>query len=70
MLGMRRPGVTVALQVLEGMHLIRAKRGLIEIRSRQGLEQIASIAGYGLAETEYDRLLGLGQAWDASAPQL
>jgi CRP-like cAMP-binding protein len=69
MLGMRRPGVTVALQVLEGMQVIRATRGLIEIRSRQGLEQIASSAGYGLAEAEYERLMGLGPRY-ASAQQL
>ena len=62
MLGMRRPGVTVAVQVLEGMELIRATRGLIEIRNRQGLEQIAASAGYGRAEAEYDRLMGLHPA--------
>ena len=68
MLGMRRPGVTVAIQVLEGMHLIRAKRGLIRITDRPGLEQVASKAGYGRAEAEYERLMGLPRdvegAWD------
>lgn len=31
MLGVRRPGVTVALHVLEGGHMIRSRRGSIEI---------------------------------------
>jgi hypothetical protein len=56
MLGMRRAGVTVAIQVLEGMELIRSTRGLIKIRNRQGLAQIAASVGYGRAETEYARL--------------
>ena len=62
MLGMRRPGVTVAIQVLEGMHLIRATRGLIRITDRPGLEQVASKAGYGRAEAEYERLMSLPPA--------
>jgi len=36
MLGVRRPGVTVALQLLEGRGLIRATRGEIAVRDRQG----------------------------------
>ena len=57
MLGCRRPGVTVALQLLEGMGLIRASRGEIAIRDRKGLILLAN-GGYGEAEEEYERLIG------------
>jgi Crp-like helix-turn-helix protein len=62
MLGIRRPGVTVGLQVLEGMLLIRATRGLVEIRDRAGLEQVAAKSSYGRAEAEYQRLMSLPQS--------
>ncbi|RUX76908.1 Crp/Fnr family transcriptional regulator [Mesorhizobium sp. M7A.F.Ca.US.006.04.2.1] len=57
MLGVRRPGVTVALQELEGKGLIRANRGEILIRDRDGLFQIAD-GTYSEPEHEYERLLG------------
>ena len=57
MLGVRRPGVTVALQLLEGHGLIRATRGEIAIRDRRGLVVLAN-GGYGEAEAEYERLIG------------
>lgn len=57
MLGVRRPGVTVATHVLEGEHLIRATRGLITVLDREGLRRKAN-GSYGLAESEYDRLFG------------
>jgi CRP-like cAMP-binding protein len=57
MLGVRRPGVTVALHVLEGMQVIRAKRGLITVLDREKLEALADDA-YGLSEAEYTRLMG------------
>jgi CRP-like cAMP-binding protein len=57
MLGVRRPGVTVALQLLEGRGLIRSRRGEIIIRDRDGLVALAD-GCYGLAEAEYIRLLG------------
>ncbi|WP_027162343.1 Crp/Fnr family transcriptional regulator [Mesorhizobium sp. WSM1293] len=57
MLGVRRPGVTVAIQELEGRGLIRANRGEILIRDRDGLFQIAD-GTYSEPEHEYDRLLG------------
>jgi CRP-like cAMP-binding protein len=41
MLGVRRPGVTVALQTLEGEHAIRNVRGLITVLDRHRLEDIA-----------------------------
>jgi CRP-like cAMP-binding protein len=56
MLGVRRPGVTVALQLLEGRGLIRAQRGEILIRDRRGLVALAD--GYGQSEAEYLRLVG------------
>ena len=51
MLGVRRPGVSVATQVLEGHHLIRAQRGRITILDRTGLIALAG-ESYGLAEAE------------------
>ncbi|MER8810888.1 Crp/Fnr family transcriptional regulator [Mesorhizobium australicum] len=57
MLGVRRPGVTVAIQELEGRGLIRASRGEILISDRDGLFQIADGA-YSEPEQEYERLLG------------
>ena len=59
MLGVRRPGVTTAIHVLEGNGLIRASRGLITVRDRQGLEKLADNA-YGLPEAEYARLMAEG----------
>jgi CRP-like cAMP-binding protein len=56
MLGVRRPGVTGALHLLEGNRLIRATRGLITIRDRKKLEEFADDA-YGLPEREYARLM-------------
>ncbi|MDR6100830.1 CRP-like cAMP-binding protein [Agrobacterium larrymoorei] len=55
-LGVRRPGVTVALHILEGKGLIRASRGQITIINRQGLELEAG-GSYGRAESEYNRLM-------------
>lgn len=57
MLGVRRPGVTVALQLLEGRGLIRSHRGEILIRDRQGLIDLAN-GSYGPPEAEYSRLVG------------
>lgn len=57
MLGVRRPGVTVATHILEGEGMIRAKRGLITILDREKLKRKAN-GSYGLAEAEYERLLG------------
>lgn len=55
MLCVRRPGVTVATHVLEGVGAIRAKRASITILDRAKLMGIAG-EGYGLAEAEYERL--------------
>ncbi len=56
MLGVRRPGVTVATQMLEGNHLVRASRGHIVVLDRPGLEALAGDS-YGLPETEYAALI-------------
>jgi len=57
MLGVRRPGVTVTLHILEGYGLIRATRGLITVVDRKGLEAHAD-RSYGVPEAEYERLIG------------
>jgi CRP-like cAMP-binding protein len=57
MLGVRRPGVTVALQELEGLGLIRSRRSEITILDRAGLIALTS-GEYGIPEAEYIRLLG------------
>jgi hypothetical protein len=57
MLGVRRPGVTIALQELEGLTLIRSRRGEVVILDRPGLISLAG-CGYGVPEAEYARLLG------------
>jgi len=56
MLGVRRPGVTEALHILEGAHVIRAERGLVTVLDRAKLEQVAG-ESYGVAEAEYVRLM-------------
>lgn len=57
MLGVRRPGVTVALNLLEESALITADRGVISIIDRSGLERAAG-GGYGSSEKEFNRVLG------------
>jgi CRP-like cAMP-binding protein len=47
MLGVRRPGVTVTLKVLERQALIQTRRGVIEIVDRKGLEATANGAYAG-----------------------
>jgi DNA-binding transcriptional ArsR family regulator len=57
MLAVRRPTVSLALQKLEGMHLIRSDRGCVRVRDRAALQQFAG-ASYGAPEAEYERLIG------------
>lgn len=57
MLGVRRPGVTDAMNNLEKTGFIDGGRGRATIVDRAGLEQFAGSA-YGLAEKEYRRLIG------------
>ena len=57
MLGVRRPGVTVAMQILEGKGFLRATRGLVHVLDRSGLIELAG-GSYGVPEAEYFRLTG------------
>jgi CRP-like cAMP-binding protein len=57
MLGVRRPGVTEALQSLKGQKLIETGRNQIRVLSRNGIEKMAG-ASYGVPEKEYRRLIG------------
>jgi CRP-like cAMP-binding protein len=57
MLGVRRSGVTLAIQILEEKGYIKASRGSIVILDRQGLLS-SSNGAYGFAERHYGRLLG------------
>jgi CRP-like cAMP-binding protein len=56
MLGVRRAGVTVAIQSLEGRGLIKASRGRIQIVDREGLIDDAN-GCYGMPEQEFRRLI-------------
>lgn len=64
MLGVRRAGVTIALQILESRHFIRARRSLITILDRGGLKRLAN-GSYGTAEDVYGRLFR--SDWRAAA---
>jgi CRP-like cAMP-binding protein len=44
MLGVRRPGVTLAIQTLEGMGMIKNSRGRILLRNRKLLDEFAAKA--------------------------
>jgi CRP-like cAMP-binding protein len=57
MLGVRRPGVTEALQTLEREQAIRAERRNIVVLDRRKLEETAGDS-YGVPEAEYERLIG------------
>ena len=56
MLGVYRPGVTLATHALEEMGAIQAKRGRITVRDRERLLELAGDA-YQVAEDEYERLM-------------
>jgi len=55
MLGVRRPGVTAALNGLAARGLISTSRGAITIIDRKGLEE-QSNGSYGAPEAEYERV--------------
>lgn len=57
MLGVRRPGVSVAVQYLASKGLLQSSRGSIVISDREGLKQMAN-GLYGTPEAEYRRLTG------------
>lgn len=57
MLGVRRAGVTEAVQSLKRQKLIEGPRNHIIVLSRQGIERVAA-SSYGTPEKEYRRLIG------------
>jgi CRP-like cAMP-binding protein len=57
MVGVRRAGITDAMHVLEGNHLIKARRDSLHVVDRQGLIALAA-GSYGVCEEEYERLIG------------
>jgi CRP-like cAMP-binding protein len=57
MLGVRRPGVTLALHLLVQSGLIQVARGIIRVIDREGMEEISNGA-YGVPEAEFQRLFG------------
>jgi CRP-like cAMP-binding protein len=56
MLGVRRPGVTEALQSLKRLKLIKTGRNQILVLNRKGIERTAGDS-YGVPEKEYQRLI-------------
>lgn len=56
MLAVRRPGVTEAIHLLEGVGIIKARRAHITILDRERLEETAGDS-YGVPEAEYERLI-------------
>jgi hypothetical protein len=59
MLGVRRAGVTVALQHFEHRGVIETARGAVTVRDRDGLEECAN-GFYGHPEAEFERLFNSG----------
>ncbi|KAB1074344.1 Crp/Fnr family transcriptional regulator [Methylobacterium planeticum] len=57
MLGVHRPGVTVAVHELESGGMIATRRGVITVLDRDKLVRLAGTS-YGFAEAEYERLVG------------
>lgn len=57
MLGVRRPGVTIAIGELKDAGLIMTGHGRIVIRDRKGIEKSACEC-YATVKAEYERLLG------------
>jgi CRP-like cAMP-binding protein len=57
MLGVQRPGVTLALQKMESDGLVETRRSVIVIRDREGLKRAAK-GFYGVPEAEQERLTG------------
>ena len=57
MISAERSGVTITLHILEGAGMIRSTRGLVVIRDRDKLEELAGDS-YGVPEAEYRHLIG------------
>ena len=56
MLGVRRAGITSAIHILEGRHLVKSRRNSLEVLDRQGLIDITN-GVYGICEEEYEHLI-------------
>lgn len=56
MLGVRRSGITEAINSLEGRDIVKSMRGKISVLNRQFLIEVAS-GSYGVPEDEYKRLI-------------
>ncbi|MFP5077408.1 Crp/Fnr family transcriptional regulator [Rhizobium sp. YIM 134829] len=69
MLAVRRSGITDMLNLFEGEHLIRSRRGMVTIRDRRGLRELAG-AMYGGAEAYYAAVLGTDEDRAASRNDL
>jgi CRP-like cAMP-binding protein len=57
MLGVRRPGITIALSDFEKRGIVATRRGEVIIKNRRLLEEQAN-GSYGVPEAEYERLFG------------
>lgn len=57
MLGVQRPGVAIAIEILEGYGPVKATRGMITILDRTGPD-VRSDPAYGIPEAECGRLIG------------
>lgn len=57
MLGVRRSSITNAVHFIEGETAIRASRGMVTVRDRPKLEELAG-GGYRGPEREYERVMG------------
>jgi CRP-like cAMP-binding protein len=57
MISAQRSGVTVTLHTLEGAGMIRSTRGLVTIRDREKLAELAGDS-YGIPEARYRELIG------------
>jgi CRP-like cAMP-binding protein len=57
MLGVRRPGVTLAARSLQENGLITYNHGTMTVLDRQGLEQRATCECYGTIQREFSRIL-------------
>ncbi len=64
MLGVRRSGVTDHINVLEGVHAVKATGGNIRVLTMAQLQQIAR-GSYGVPEAEYKNLFGVPVARSA-----
>jgi hypothetical protein len=67
MLGVRRPGVTLAAQSLQENGLITYNHGTMTVLDRQGLER-AACECYGAIQREFARLMHRRHFWPSGEP--